>query len=80
MSIFLKITSAVWIGGEIAKPGNIVEVSDLEAKDLLGREVAVLANAEDAPKVAPKAGPISVGDSDEDEGEAAEPSKKRRGK
>jgi hypothetical protein len=72
-SVFLKVTSAFWIGGEIAKAGEVVEVSTSEAKDLLQRGKAVLANAEDAPKVAPKLG-LSVGDTkraDEDEAPAA---------
>lgn len=68
-SVYLKVTSAFLIAGEIAKVGEIVEVSTAEARDLLQRGKAVLANAEDAPKVAPKVG-LSVGDTKrEDEGD-----------
>lgn len=81
-SIFLKVTSALWVGGVIARPGEIIEVSYAEAKDLLQRGKVVLANAEDAPKVAPKPGPISLGETDESEGEAEAPveTKSRRKK
>lgn len=40
---FLKITSAVAINGEIVTAGNIVEVSEVLAKDLLRRGKAELA-------------------------------------
>jgi hypothetical protein len=89
-SVHLKVTSAFLIGGEIAKTGEIVEVTTAEARDLLQRGKAVLADAEDAPKVAPKVG-LSVGDTkSEDEGEekpageetadAEEPAKRGKGK
>lgn len=85
-SVHLKVTSAFWIGGEIAKPGEVVEVTTAEAKDLLQRGKAVLANADDAPKVAPKVG-LSVGetkDADESESdgdkETAEAPKRGKGK
>jgi len=69
-TILLKVTSALWIGGSIAKAGEIIEVSYTEAKDLLGRGKAVLADDADAPKVAPR--PLSVSgtkEDDESEGE-----------
>ncbi len=50
-SVFLKVTSAFLVAGEIAKVGEIVEVSHGEAKDLLQRGKAVLATADDAPAV-----------------------------
>jgi hypothetical protein len=69
-SVFLKVTSAFLVGGEIARAGEIVEVSLTEAKDLLNRGKAVLANESDAPKVAPR--PLAVGDTkDDDEAETS---------
>ncbi len=50
-SVFLKVSSAFLVAGEIAKVGEIVEVSHGEAKDLLQRGKAVLATADDAPVV-----------------------------
>ena len=38
----LKLTSAIAIGGEVMKSGSLVEVSEIEAKNLLGRGKAVL--------------------------------------
>jgi len=68
-SILLKVTSALWIGGTIAKAGEIIEVSYIEAKDLLGRGKAVLADEADAPKVAPRALSVS-GTKEDDESES----------
>lgn len=62
-TVFLKVTSAFLVGGKLAAKDNIVEVSISEAKDLLNRGKAVLADANDAPKVAPK--PLAVGDTKE---------------
>jgi hypothetical protein len=45
--IFLVITSAIVIEGEIAKVGEIVEVSEREAKNLLHRGKARLATEAD---------------------------------
>lgn len=42
-SVFLKVTSAFMVGGAMAKAGEIVEVTNAEAKDLLNRGKAVLA-------------------------------------
>lgn len=36
-SVLLKLTSAIAIGGAIAKAGEVVEVTELEAKNLLAR-------------------------------------------
>lgn len=49
-SVFLKVSSAFLVGGTIAKTGEIVEVSESEAKDLLQRGKATLATAADAPE------------------------------
>lgn len=49
-SVFLKVSSAFLVGGTIAKAGEIVEVSESEAKDLLQRGKATLTTAADAPK------------------------------
>lgn len=46
-SIFLVLTSAIAIDGAIARAGSLVEVSELEAKNLLHRGKARLATAED---------------------------------
>ena len=51
-SVFLKVSSAFLVGGEIAKTGEIVEVTESEAKDLLQRGKATLATASDAPEQA----------------------------
>lgn len=75
-SIALKVTSAFLVGGEVATPGEIVEVTVSEAKDLLQRGKAVLAVAEDAPMVERQPGPISMGEDDE----AEAPKQARRSK
>ena len=49
-SVFLKVSSAFLVGGQIAKTGEIVEVTEAEAKDLLQRGKATLATANDAPE------------------------------
>jgi len=36
-SVLLKLTSAIAINGSIAKAGEVVEVTELEAKNLLSR-------------------------------------------
>lgn len=38
----LKLTSAIAISGEVMKAGSLVEVSELEAKNLLSRGKAVM--------------------------------------
>lgn len=52
-SVYLKVSSAFLIGGEIARKGEIVEVSNNEAKDLLSRGKATLATSKDAPEKVP---------------------------
>jgi hypothetical protein len=66
-SVFLVITSAVGIGGEIARAGAIVEVTDGEAKDMLNRGKARLATAEDGVDVsaASNEGAGAAGDADD---------------
>ena len=49
--VAVKVTSAFMVGGEIARPGEIVEVTNSEAKDLLHRGMAVLATEEDEPAI-----------------------------
>lgn len=46
-SIFLVLTSAIALAGTICKAGSLVEVTELEAKNLLHRGKARLATAED---------------------------------
>ena len=48
-SITLKVTSAFTVGGAIARPGELVDVSNAEAKDLLSRGKATLATTSEAP-------------------------------
>ena len=43
----LKLTSALVIAGTVCRPGELVEVSELEAKNFLARGKAELATAED---------------------------------
>lgn len=52
-TVFLKVTSAFMVGGDIAKAGDIVAVTNTEAKDLLARGKAEPATAEDAGEAAP---------------------------
>lgn len=46
-TVFLVVTSAFVLAGDIAKPGELVEVTDAEARNLLGRGMARPATAED---------------------------------
>lgn len=48
--ITIKVTSSFLVGGKIAQPGDIVEVTNSEAKDLLHRDMATLATADDLPE------------------------------
>ena len=45
-SVFLKVSSAFLVGGQLAKAGEVVEVTNTEAKDLLSRGKATLAVVE----------------------------------
>lgn len=51
-TIFLVLTSAIAISGGICRKGSLVEVSELEAKNLLGRGKARLATVDDGAPVA----------------------------
>jgi len=44
----LKLTSALAIGGDILRPGALIEVVETDAKDYLRRGKAVVAEIEDA--------------------------------
>lgn len=46
-SYVLKLTSAIAVDGAICKAGSLVELSELEAKNLLARGKGVLATIED---------------------------------
>lgn len=47
-SVVLKVTSAFLVGGQVAKAGELVEVTMAEAKDLLHRGKATLATSKPA--------------------------------
>lgn len=46
-NVFMKVTSAVAFGGKICRPGELIEVTDSEARNLLHRGKAVLATEAD---------------------------------
>lgn len=46
-SYILKLTSAIAVDGQILRAGSLVELSELEAKNLLSRGKATLATVED---------------------------------
>lgn len=50
MAKTLKLTSCIAVGGELVRAGELVEVTDAEARDLLSRGKAVLATADDNAK------------------------------
>ena len=50
-TIFLVLTSAIAIDGGICRAGQLVEVSELEAKNFLARGKARLATADDGAPV-----------------------------
>lgn len=70
-SVFLKVSSAFLVGGHIATVGEIVEVTEAEAKDLLQRGKATLATAHDAPEQEHQE-PEQTGDEAEQNAENAE--------
>lgn len=79
-TVMLKVTSAFMVGGEVARKGEVVEVTTAEAKDLLHRGKAVLATAADEPKLAAQdAGDDDQG-GDQAEAEANTASKSRKAK
>jgi len=63
-NVYLVVTSAFVLAGEIAKNGEIVEVSDSEARDLLRRGMARVATEHDGVPSAPEAAPESEDDAE----------------
>ena len=49
-NVKIKVTSAFVYGGQIRTPGKIVEMPEAEAKPILEREKAVMANGGDDAK------------------------------
>lgn len=79
-TVMLKVTSAFFIGGRMARQGDVVEVPTADAKHLLHRGKAVLATAADEPKLAAQdAGDDDQG-GDQAESEAKPASKSRKAK
>lgn len=83
--VAIKVTSAFMVGGEIARPGEIVEVTNAEAKDLLHRGMAVLATADDEPAAVevdaePEAETVETDAPAEPEAETAEATAGKKGK
>lgn len=68
MGIFLRVMVPFMVSGEMAREGEIVEVTESEAKNLLHRGKAALAVENDAPRVEPKVG-LSVGATKDEDGE-----------
>lgn len=60
-TVILKLTSAIVVAGQVIRPGNLVEVTESEARDLLHRGKAVVATEADAGD----AEPAAVTDGDE---------------
>ena len=56
-NVFLIVTSAFVLAGDIAKPGELVEVSDSEARDFLRRGMARVATEEDGVPNEPESEP-----------------------
>lgn len=50
-TVFLKLTSAIVVAGDVVKPPAVVEVTRREARDLLNRGKAVLATEKDGAPV-----------------------------
>ena len=74
-NVYLVVTSAFVLAGEIAKPGELVEVSDSEARDLLNRGKARPATEEDGVPV-PQTVEAEPEKEPEQEEEPAKPKKK----
>ncbi len=79
-TVMLKVTSAFLVGGELARSGEVVEVTTAEAKDLLHRGKAVLATAADEPKLAAQEAGDDDPGGDQAEAEAKPASKSRKAK
>lgn len=54
-TVILKLTSAIVVAGQVIRPGNLVEVTESEARDLLHRGKATVATQEDADAAEPAA-------------------------
>jgi hypothetical protein len=76
-TVLLKVTSAFFIGGKMARPGDVVEVPTSDARDLLNRGKARLAEVAAAGPQADEATEDRVGLVETD---ADEQPRRRRGK
>ena len=70
-TVFLKVSSAFLVGGQLAKAGEIVEVTGTEAKDLLARGKATVATVADAPEDQEQDQEQQQDEAQQPEGEAA---------
>ena len=70
-TVFLKVSSAFLVGGQLAKAGEIVEVTGTEAKDLLARGKATVATVADAPVDQEQEQEQAQDEAQQPEGEAA---------
>ncbi|MGO4521122.1 hypothetical protein AB4076_10955 [Dyella sp. 2RAF44] len=82
-SYTLKLTHAIVVAGEVITPGNLIDMVEHEAKDLLRRGKAVIADESDAPRTASTEETADAAESDaEGEGNtppAVEPQKPVKG-
>ena len=76
-TVMLKVTSAFFIGGKMARPGDVVEVTTSDARDLLNRGKARLAEVAAAAPEADESTEARVGLVETD---ADEQPRRRRGK
>lgn len=76
-TVLLKVTSAFFIGGKMARPGEVVEVPTSDARDLLNRGKARLAEVAATAPEADEATEDRVGLVETD---ADEQPRRRRGK
>ena len=76
-TVLLKVTSAFFIGGKMARPGDVVEVPTSDARDLLNRGKARLGEVAAAEPQADEATEDRVGLVETD---ADEQPRRRRGK
>ena len=80
-TVLLKVTSAFFIGGKMARPGDVVEVTTSDARDLLNRGKARLAEAAKTEQTgAPDAGEPAEARVGLVEADADEQPRRRRGK
>lgn len=70
----LKLTHAIVVDGEILRPGSLVDLAERDAKELLRRGKAVIAEEGDAPRNAVRQDSADEGEEGEaDESEQAPP-------